>query len=419
MLQELVSSSTAAFDESAVRTASMTSAASQRLDQGISALSSAQGALTHHGAQHSEAVSSLIASSSAAFSGDMSVVSTQRQTADSVLATVSGMVGSKRKFLDCTVTELCAHVDGAIQQGVSVVDATSATASKVLSDVSSASQAMNASASSAMDTFTTFMDQEGEALSSGLDTHFSAVETHSATQTADLSALQKAGGIHRETIQESKVQATGATPRKVQPGSFEGPFKRTRSHGLIRNIAKQSLLPPSSAEEGSSVDGAATLNYEVAKQGIAECTAMACAAVDADAEEEPAELEMEVAVAEVAELPAFPAAIARADSAEAEVSVRGRSSSVSTMSTTSSSRLSKESSTSDCSGGSGGARDSTEGAELGLLSAGENANPNITTTRNSRGTSKGRGGSSKIAALGRSTRNAPAAAAAHEPLGEI
>lgn len=388
MLQELVASGTSAFDESAVRTANMTAAAAQRVDQGISAMSAAQSALSQHSAQHGTRLSSLITASSAAFAGDMSVVSGQRQTADSVLATVSGMVGTKRKYLDSTVTELCSHVDTAIQKGVAVVDTTSATASKVLSDVSNASQAMEATASAAMETFTSFMDQEGEALSSGMDSHFSAVSAHASTQSADLMALQKAGGIHQEAVQATAVQVTGATPRKVQPSSFEGPFKRTRSHSVIRGAAKSSLQP---SEEGE------TISYEAAKQGIADCSARAAQCVE--------HCEMEISVMEAVEVPvvAAIAAVAAVAEVEADVSSRGRSSSVSTMST-SSSRLSKESATS-------------ESADL-ENDITENANPNITTSRSSRGASKGRG-SSKIATLGRSTSTRNNIAAAHEPLAEL
>eukprot|EP01032_Pedospumella_encystans_P009650 gene9650-11342_t len=146
MLQELVSKGSAAFASSAARSASLCTSATQRLDQGISILSAAQRHIQHETEQHDQSVSALLTATTHQFTSDMSIVAEQRATADSTLSTVSGMVGTKRKYLDETVTELCAHVDEAIAQGVTVVENTSATANKVLSDVSQASQAMNSTA---------------------------------------------------------------------------------------------------------------------------------------------------------------------------------------------------------------------------------------------------------------------------------
>ena len=389
MLQELVSKGSAAFASSAARSASLCTSATQRLDQGISALSTAQRHIQHETEQHDQSVSALLTSTTHQFTSDMSIVAEQRATADSTLSTVSGMVGTKRKYLDETVTELCAHVDEAIAQGVTVVENTSVTANKVLSDVSQASQAMNSTASSAMDTFTAFMDQEGEALCSGLQSHFDTVAAHAQVQTQDLSALQKAAGIHNETMEGQRLASTGRTPQKVAPVSFEGPFKRTRSHGIIRTEAKNQLL----AE--AQQDGEQELSYETARAGIIDCIALS-ASLPMDTvftEESAAVAPLSIAVEENEE-------IVHDRSSTGSASVASRASNASSVSRDSTS--SKNSSISA----------STEQVDIDgeggfLLGPSENVNPNITTTRQSRGNaSKSR---SKLAAPGstssRSTRN--------------
>jgi hypothetical protein len=324
-----------------------------------------------------------------------------------MLASVSGMVGTKRKFLDSTVTDLCNDVAAAIDQGVSVVDSTSATASKVLSDVSAASQAMNVCASAAMDSFNEFMDQEGEALSSGLKEHFSVVACHAGAQSSGLAELLNEAGAHLEAMQACKVDPTGSTPRKTREASFEGPFKRTRSHAAIRESTRSALLDAQPVEEDAAVEGVQrVIPYETAKAGIAECAAKASAA---DPEEE-----MEIEPAQAA---ALPLAIDTASSpvvaeVEEETPVlsaitvgRGRSSSQASTKSAASSRLSKESASSE--GGSSIVDVEIDG-EGGFFAV-ENANPNITNTRSSRG-AVGKS-KSKIATLGGARSNRSSALA--------
>jgi hypothetical protein len=137
----------------------MCNTASACVDTGLSALSQSEQRKLAHCEQHAQSTAAILASSSSDFSSEMQVVTAQGIDADRTLATVSGMVGAKRKFLDSTVTELCEHVDNAIEEGVKVVDATSEMATKVLSDVSNASQAMDASSGAALASFTAFMDK--------------------------------------------------------------------------------------------------------------------------------------------------------------------------------------------------------------------------------------------------------------------
>lgn len=394
MLQELVTTGVSAFEASTARARTMNTATTERLHEGVAALSSAQAAIHQNSMLHNQAVSALVQSSSSTFSADMQVAATQRQSADQMLASVSGAVGTKRKFLDSTVTELCSHVDAAIEQGVQVVDSTSATATKVLSDVSAASQAMKASATASMEAFTQFMDQEGEALSEGLQAHFGMVASHAGAQSAGLAALHREAGAHGEAMQAAKLQATGTTPRKVQVAAFEGPFKRTRSHGAIRDQTRDAVLRAHIAPEDA--DEVRVVAYEVAKGGIMQC---AEAARVADSTEEDAEMvgeEEEVATTPASESTTV-AAVMEAPAVEEEpavlAAVSSRSSSGSTVSASSGSSKSQSSRSTAASVDDLDA----DGAFL------ENANPNITNTRASRGAmGKSR---SKIATLGSRTRS--------------
>jgi hypothetical protein len=247
------------------------------------------------------------------------------------------------------------------------------------------------------------MDEEGEALSSGLKEHFSMVASHAGAQSSGLAELLNEAGAHLEAMQACKVEATGSTPRKTREATFEGPFKRTRSHAAIRDSARTAVLDAQPVEEDAVTEGARrVIPYETAKAGIAECAAKA-------GEVDPAEeMEVEPTAALPLEIDTTPSPAAMEEETPVLSSItvgRGRSSSQVSTKSAASSRLSKESATSE---GTSSIVDVEIDGEGGFFAV-ENANPNITNTRSSRGAA-GKS-KSKIATLGGSRSNRSSALA--------
>ncbi|KAJ1420506.1 hypothetical protein B484DRAFT_399840 [Ochromonadaceae sp. CCMP2298] len=254
MLQDMVAHSSAAFRASAASTTHMASSASATLNAGLDALTSSQQDICLKVGQNADTLDLHLTQTGGAFTTQMQGVSTASQGADAVLSTVSGEVGAKRKFLDHTVGELAVEVGGAIETALGVVDSTSLTASQVLTDVSAASRAMQATASTSTDAFAAYMDCEGDLLCATLNTHFSALGGHVLTHIEGLGEMEESAQRHDWVISESAVPVTGSTPQKLSLTASQSPFKRTRAHREIKTAAR----------------GVGGVGYEEASRGIAE-----------------------------------------------------------------------------------------------------------------------------------------------------
>jgi len=175
------------------------------------------------------------------FSADMNGIQKSRDQSYATLTSVSDTVGSKRKFLEDTVTSVIGNVDTAIVEGCSVVETTSETANKILRDVNSAAVRMNDSASAFMRGFTAYMNQEGDNISSELGKHFSAVEAHLAAQRAGLEGINTSAVAHGENIVDTELKPTGNTPKKTifVPREAVAP---TRNHTEIRSEVREQLI---------------------------------------------------------------------------------------------------------------------------------------------------------------------------------
>jgi len=188
-----------------------------------------------------------------AFNREITEIAQHRDGIESILSGVCAAAGSKRKYLQSTVSALSDHAEEAIRQSVQAVDRTSTTASGILSAVSEASSSMDRSTADAMDLFVGFLDNHGDALSVTLQSHFLSIHDHCQQQQQSMVDLRTAAEQHREAIMGAVVESTGDTPKKVLESSHRSPFKRTRNHSIIKHDARRLVLLDS---EGVSYDKA-------------------------------------------------------------------------------------------------------------------------------------------------------------------
>lgn len=254
MLRDLSSTFTAAVDESSSQAGEVAGSVARTVAGGVHALNESHRLVYSTAADHVEATGETTRGAAAAFDLQMSALVQQRDGIESILSSVSATAGAKRTYLQSTVSALSVHADDAIRQSVQAVDRTSTTASGILSDVSEASISMDRSTAEAMDAFVGFLDDRGDAMTVTLQTHFSTIHEHCQQHQQSMVDQRTAAEQHRNSVMGALVQPTGDTPQKVLESLHRSPFKRTRSHSIIKRDARQVLLD--SEEGGVSYDKA-------------------------------------------------------------------------------------------------------------------------------------------------------------------
>ena len=275
MLRDVASTFAAAVDESSSHAGEVADSVGLTVAGGVQALNESHRLLYSTAADHVGAVGDTTRSAAAAFDLEMSALEQQRDGIESILSGVSATAGSKRTYLQSTVSALSVHADDAIRQSVQAVDRTSTTASGILNDVSEASSAMDRSTADAMDAFVGFLDDRGDAMTVTLQTHFTAIHDHCQKQQQSMVDLRTVAEQHRDAVMGALVQPTGDTPQKVLQSMHRSPFKRTRSHSIIKRDARQVLLD---SEGGGGVGG---VSYDKASREIAKRSSLVLS-VDAD-----------------------------------------------------------------------------------------------------------------------------------------
>lgn len=259
MLRDLSNTYTAAVDETSSQAGEVTGSVTRTVADGVHALNESHRRVYSTSADHVEATEETTRDAAAAFDLQMSALVQQRDGIESILSSVSATAGAKRTYLQSTVSALSVHADDAIRQSVQAVNRTSTTASGILSDVSEASSSMDRSTAEAMDAFVGFLDDRGDAMTVTLQTHFSTIHEHCQQQQQSMVDQRTAAEQHRNSVMGALVQPTGDTPQKVLESMHQSPFKRTRSHSIIKRDARQVLLD----SEGGGV------SYDKASREIA------------------------------------------------------------------------------------------------------------------------------------------------------
>jgi hypothetical protein len=170
-------------------------------------------------------------------SSSISQIEVNNASTYSALSNISNTVSEKREMLIETVDTITQHVQVAIVQACTVVDATSEQATSILNDVKHATTKMNGTASQSMSQFVDFMDKEGQHISSELSNHFRSVDMNLDNQRAGLVDIRSVASDHNVAQQNDVVLASGLTPRKLVSKKLP-PLVSTRDHADIKDESK-------------------------------------------------------------------------------------------------------------------------------------------------------------------------------------
>lgn len=122
------------------------------------------------------------------------------------------------------------------------VDATSEMAGKVLVDIKSAAEKMEASAGSCMASFVSFVENQGEDLNNELNVHFDSLHSHLSAQHDGLSEV---GHLSSEYAMRSEMEVMAATGNTPQKKAFPtlADLVTTRNHDIIKNEIRKLEMP--------------------------------------------------------------------------------------------------------------------------------------------------------------------------------
>ena len=98
-------------------------------------------------------------------------------------------------------------VDVAVKKARVTVKATSEAANTILREVVAATESMAASSAVSLESFETFINEEGESVQRGLDAHFLSLRSHLGAQEGAVSALGSAG----QEVRDLHVQGLSVT----------------------------------------------------------------------------------------------------------------------------------------------------------------------------------------------------------------
>lgn len=162
-----------------------------------------------------------------------------KNSIESMVSGINNTVGDKRKILDDTVSTLVDKVNIAIADGCAVVHDISEVASSTLKDVVTATEAMNTSSTQAVESFVTFMDNEGETVCSKLGECFSKLENDLSNERSRVNGIDSSVKGYTEAMDGMTLKPTGQTPKKqVFSDNVLIKLSSTRSHDVIRTEIK-------------------------------------------------------------------------------------------------------------------------------------------------------------------------------------
>lgn len=151
---------------------------------------------------------------------DMTVVSLEaienscQGTQDSMLE-LTNSVPEKKMLLNDTTTSVVENVQSTVARGCESVADTSDIAKAILTSVQEATNDMNKSTTSSLESFTEFMDGAGSTLKNELGSHFEVLDVFLAHQEqVSCNTIEEAAKF-KVASTESVVVSTGQTPRKA------------------------------------------------------------------------------------------------------------------------------------------------------------------------------------------------------------
>jgi hypothetical protein len=98
----------------------------------------------------------------------------------------------------------------------SEVQTTSDVACTMFNDIKIASNKMDDSVSTSVNTFKEFLDTQGATLSTEIDGHFDVLNEFLTTQSTSIETISNNSKTFAENIESSQLQSSGQTPKKIK-----------------------------------------------------------------------------------------------------------------------------------------------------------------------------------------------------------
>ena len=237
LIQNMLQASLAAVSASTASTQSFSESMTMTVNSGVDTIKASIESIDADVSSSYGELAKMSAHTSASHCENVASAVRGNEGADRMLAGVSGDVAHKKELLDSTVHNLISAVNSSITQGCEVVDSTAATADSILRDVTRATEAMRNSAYESIDSFTCFMDGQGQQLSTDLSNHFTALTDSLKKQTETLGEIEQQLDGYSTDARTTVVKPTGTTPRKVVFPEL-ATLSSTREHEIIKMEAK-------------------------------------------------------------------------------------------------------------------------------------------------------------------------------------
>ena len=126
-------------------------------------------------------------------------------------------------------------------------------ANKVLVDIKSAAEKMEASAGSCMSSFVSFVDTQGDDLNKELNVHFDSLHSFFAAQNEELQDATHASSEYALRSEMEVMTSSGGTPKKRAFEALEQ-LQETRDHEVIKAEIRKFELPEDETEVADVVE---------------------------------------------------------------------------------------------------------------------------------------------------------------------
>lgn len=162
------------------------------------------------------------------------------QATNSLKGTLEGQMNDMNINLVSSLSNVKLNVDTSCEESAEILNSANADASRILSDVGSASSAMNKEVSQSLDSLVVCLDSHGENSKENALQFFNDLETGFSYQKELILPLEKKGISFEKATKESRLKPRGSTPTKAPFKGFNN-LPSTRDHAVIMEEAKITL----------------------------------------------------------------------------------------------------------------------------------------------------------------------------------
>jgi hypothetical protein len=250
MLQDLLESSNKAIDSSSSTSTKFINKASGVTANGLQGISGGLDTDIENSLKSNQKMNALFKENTEMNSMKIHEIEDSRQLTDDIIENFSGAVDDKRCLLNSNVDSLVVNVDEAIRQSKLEVQKTSLTANTILQNITIATEDMNQTAGTAMDSFVTFIDSKGVSIQGDVKGFFITLDAYNTNQKHDITVV---GDVTSKYGDDAQIIAdVGTVPSAIYHPL--GVLDRTEDHDAIRMKCKMLLYPAPLLEEPTEED---------------------------------------------------------------------------------------------------------------------------------------------------------------------